>query len=1008
MYRYYQAEGGHHRWQVTLDSTLPEVLKKQCPQFVGALALDRVITDDIDPEELPKIRYRGPFYVDFDHKEDCLKVIESFQQFLRKLQAEDVDLECLNLYATGGKGFHIEVPPEVFLEKPSPRGYAGLPHVYKAMARALLVDTLDLSVYSAKRGRMWRVANVKRDNNHYKVPISLAEAWGMTELLYHQLTSTPRTVISPDAYESRIGEPGLSHYVPAPHPPSLASGLATLYRRCEQEVQDGLKRQKRAVKATQALRKFKGKWPPTLQAILCGVGLNPDAGWNEITLQIGITANALGITDDDEVVRQAKDLIESHHGTRYRTPAEREEWLRQQLAWTRDNPQYVFAVAPIRKLLDPEIAAVDLEGITDEEVAKDIAQAKQQTRGGHDGDDSEEAEQKDPELERGVVVGRTGIRQLVGGEWVQWCGVGFDEILLLYNIDTAKPLMYEATIYVDGVARGRVGVLLDVFMSRQKFHAFVSAETGMSFQGNDQVVQAVQETFRNRARANHKENTMQLTLRREGLDLIEIPSTMDAPEVARKPFLVWGSPYGCYAPPHIAEAGVSFRFYGDGKPQGVHESDLLDAPELSTFEGTDRIKAVATALFHINEPRVIGPVLGWSIASFARPLYHKYKNAFPLLMLAGEKGAGKSTTMYALGRFFFFRNEFKNNQAFAGTTIFGVQELLMASSSVPVQLDEYKPRMYPDRAEPLRGVLRAAYNAGVVTKGGGVQNALSSQREITSRRMMAPVIYMGETLETESATQDRSIGVPFKITGHKGREKQLQTLYDNGEVLSALGRTLVQVLLSIDYEEFCKSFDKDYALARTALFSGSNDRIVYNYAVALHGLTMLQELLKHVGVDHLDEEFQVLRDAVLEGPFTVNTGRTVVGTDGKMRFETISEVAKTLKSLAVQSQLGTDRDGTRIVAGQDYAYDESGDSSVLELNLPFIWAKHLAWCRSKATKPLYDTEEAFIFAMQNYQGYIDSVPGKLINYEQVARFRVEVLNQTGVPDFNRSKPIIGG
>jgi len=46
------------------------------------------------------------------------------------------------------------------------------------MAYKLYVDTLDLRVYSAKRGRMWRTPNVQRENGKYKVPISLGEARG--------------------------------------------------------------------------------------------------------------------------------------------------------------------------------------------------------------------------------------------------------------------------------------------------------------------------------------------------------------------------------------------------------------------------------------------------------------------------------------------------------------------------------------------------------------------------------------------------------------------------------------------------------------------------------------------------------------------------------------------------------------------------------------------------------------------------------------------------------------
>jgi hypothetical protein len=97
---------------------------------------------------------------------------DKFQHFLGVLLEQGVDLQAVRMFATGGRGYHIEVPQEIFLPKPAKPGIPRLPLIYREMAYELYVDPLDLRVYSTRKGRMWRTVGVKRENGKFKVPIT--------------------------------------------------------------------------------------------------------------------------------------------------------------------------------------------------------------------------------------------------------------------------------------------------------------------------------------------------------------------------------------------------------------------------------------------------------------------------------------------------------------------------------------------------------------------------------------------------------------------------------------------------------------------------------------------------------------------------------------------------------------------------------------------------------------------------------------------------------------------
>jgi hypothetical protein len=291
------------------------------------------------------VGYIGPFYADFD-AETSDEVISQFIKFLRHLQIEHAfDLTQARLYASGKKGFHLEIPQACFLPALPAEGIPFLPAIYKEMAMAMYVDTLDLRVYSAKRGRMWRVPNRRRANGMYKVPIE---------------PNAETFTLGPEQYQSLCGTP---RPWPPMSPPTLNSSLGILFHGCREKIAKGAKRNHESTRIDNALRRrFNGKLPPSLDAIAKGAVQSP-VGFNLLALQLAIVAHTVGMSED-QLVAECAGLLQRHASDgRYNTRQKRDAELRKQWRYVLGNPSYQVSVSGIRSVLPRGINTRDLRGL---------------------------------------------------------------------------------------------------------------------------------------------------------------------------------------------------------------------------------------------------------------------------------------------------------------------------------------------------------------------------------------------------------------------------------------------------------------------------------------------------------------------------------------------------------------------------------------------------------------------------------------------------------------------
>lgn len=308
---YYQTEGGNETWIGVSPQELADLLDGKNPP-----AFRTILSQSPDG-------FAGPLYFDFDGDlEEVLFAIKNV--FIPKLQKVGVNLQACRWYFTGGRGVHIEVPQACFMAEP---GFVpDLPKVYREMARALYVDTLDLRVYSGggeRKARQWRVPNVKRSNGAHKTPLDL------DTFLEHAAVDEAE-----EKYKAYCSKP---KPFPALDAPTLSPQLAELFKSSLAKVQGKAGTVRTYTKAEAETRtRFGGRFPASMDPWLSGQVLS-GAGWNDISLQLGASAVAFGI-DIPTAVAQCAGLIEAHESDgKYNTPTRRTRRLEETIEYCADG-----------------------------------------------------------------------------------------------------------------------------------------------------------------------------------------------------------------------------------------------------------------------------------------------------------------------------------------------------------------------------------------------------------------------------------------------------------------------------------------------------------------------------------------------------------------------------------------------------------------------------------------------------------------------------------------------
>lgn len=940
-YHYYQESGGNEDWKPIPAAMLRDVAHAM---FVTILSVDTPVSEDYTKEQYAGIKYRGNLYFDLDDAKSPASTAAHALTLIDKLVDLGVPEDQVQVYASGGKGFHLLVPETCYMTKPPARGMALLPQIYKEMAFTLAVPSLDLRVYTARKGRMFRQVNVKRENGRYKVWITLQELQRIAKLaverpadaeaFYADLCSSPRPVEK---------APDISA--------TLSTGLLALFDQCKAKVQKSVAKTKKT-KPTKLPEKL-----PSFEALLRGEGLAPDAGFHQIALQAAITAHARGMSCE-ALLEAAQGLCDNHEsdGWRYNSPAKRRAELARMWDYTDDNPCYTFSSGAIASLLSH--SAPDLKGleVSEEEVMAGIA---------------------DPET--GVVVdddyGHAGVTLTSRGAFTmteagpkRLLALGFDNVTELCSVESNAVSVIEADMMLGGKSVGRKVMGLDQFNSVSNFNK-VTMPYGQAFVGND--TQARGMFMRLVEKARRSKNRM-YSVGREGLDIVSLPFHEN--EDLRKDFLIWSDIKNVTAQPNVQEQGVKFKFVGFPVESGHFQTDLSQAPSLPTWladpQNKELLRKTLGHLFHAQKPEYWGKLIGWMVACHYRMLFHKVYTKFPLLHINGAAGAGKTEGSRLLANFHYYNQEPK--MLTPTSTLFAVGYAASGSASIPLMLDEFKPsEMAPATYDRFKLMLRDAYNCRNMERGGGTRDN-SDYRALQTTALSAPVCFIAEAAESESALMERVVLLTLVKPPAVQAQQYLFNFMEankHKEVLGIIGSYMAaQIVQRYSLEKLEEEFAPIYTQARKSLMlqageeetldeealrqkSGAKERTVFNYSVVKFGLVKLRNLITHIFPGEFDKVLNEMIDDVYSNI-------------GELQQQTMPEWLKVMNCFADMAQLD-DMAPFYLQQRKDFEIITYNGKDCLEIYARSCYMKYRAYCGQARIKPLFPSESAFVHAINN-------------------------------------------
>lgn len=952
-YHFYQKEGGEEAWKVVPVNAIDAIGKHM---YRTILSVDAPPQTDSTKEAISKIKFAGPLYFDLDDPESPASTAKDLLQLIENLAKYDVQENVLSIYASGGKGFHMTIAAEVFIEKVSKAGYTSLPYIYKEIAFGMAVTSMDFRVYSGRRGRMFRVENVQRPNKLYKVQLTVEELREIAalpheaaEAKYRELCSTPRTTWEVDK---------------APR----AFGLQALFDTAQRKVDGAVK------KAAKAKPIDLPDELPSFDALLRGEGVKPDAGFHPIALQVGITAHARGMSME-ELIDAADGLIHNHvsDGSRYNTVDKRRRELCRMFDYTEDNPCYAYGAGAIRSLLAhsaPDLAGIE---VTAEEVQEGIEAGE-----AAEGSEYEHA---------GVILTSSGVSIPTNEGAKKALALHFSNVTELVSSTTGNATVLQAEVTIPGGhSLGHKTFELDQFNSASALNKAVMP-FGQVFTGTDPNARGLYLRLIEKAR---KGGRRVYVLNREGVDIVTLP--FHEQEEVRKGVVVFADRDNVLVNKEAANyPDFRLKFVGFPDPVGIYKSDLSMATRMSELDA-ETVEELRQTIYHLvksQTPAYMSKLIGWTTACHYRMMFHKALNQFPLLHVNGAAGAGKTSMVRLVANLHYYRQEPK--MLTPSSTSFAIKEACAASASIPLILDEYKTHeLSQHRHDEFKLMFRDAYNCREISRGGGNRDS-GDYRSIQTVQLSAPICFIAEATETEPAVMERVVLLTL-VKGTQVRNEEFFQHYtkcaEKRHLLGILGAYLARTAVN-DYtvDALKNEFNEIYSETRKELMlqpgeaqtlslserrvkAGAKERTAYNYAVLRFGLRKFETLVQTIFKRDENEARRTAVESALAEMYVSATSSVQ-----ELQQQTIPEWLKVLNALSVMCSGGI-YTSWFLAEGKEYGIYQSGNETLLELGVRTCYTKYRLFCAAKQEKPLFPSEMAFIHALKNLP-FCKAEPGSL-------------------------------
>lgn len=326
------------------------------------------------------------------------------------------------------------------------------------------------------------------------------------------------------------------------------------------------------------------------------------------------------------------------------------------------------------------------------------------------------------------------------------------------------------------------------------------------------------------------------------------------------------------------------------------------------------IQKVFDCLVGLRHPQVTVPLLGWLAASYFK---HSVLTVdptlrFPLFMLTGTQGSGKTTILRQFKRFIGVSDSAEGvSQISASTTRFVLNAALSGSNTVPIHLTEFREQtMRADAQLPV--TLRQAYDGSSDPRGRADQTT-------QNYRFIAPVLIDGEESFHDPALMERTFSLPLQkneITDNENFKRNNRTIIS--APVEAVASKFLLFTQRVDVLQVLTEANDYLAEATRAYRHLLPDRVYNNCHIITVGLVVIANFLKENNVK-CPFDFQRLSSYLelgLAQVVDINTGNSKLNVDSFVQavLHRVAVMQGNLLDTSFQYRVLTDVEGRIQVA----------------------------------------------------------------------------------------------
>lgn len=925
---------------------------KKPPAYISVLQVDQEVgaLEEAGEDTLELVKYKGPMYFDLDSNDNIDAVLDSSRELLEKLRHQlSIPDEYIQCWLSGGKGVHFTVHERVFGVK---RATKHLPYIWHEIAKQVEVPHLDMGVYSAGRGRLWRCPGVARPGTGtYKVPVSLDELEAMDAETYAVLCAQPR----PE------NEPKLP-------PENVAIAKAEVaYKVAKRDAGRRVRAIKNAkVVPTDELRAL-SETPGCIQ-ILITEGDRGDSNWNQAAMQIAAWISARYTRDEeDEYTEQViEPFIANVESSSRPSETERRKHVKDQLNRAFSG-KTIFAVGPLIKTIGQPCDQCPL------------------CRGDINFDDPKPTNKVEDfqffDRENKIVANHRG--------YLQYRGDNPARVLTTFTFwpHTLVKKFEEtsAGVYQDQGVTSMIGTLICGKDKRYDYRVPTEAwgssgqmrktvnSAGGAVPCGDADLQMIYHSI------NHEVIQDEEGVR-DGIEtMAEVPYCGILLEKQRAKGGViryiphYVEEHDAITPTRTGSVKSKFRYASSSREQGDLCPHLLE--EEFPFVDDDDLIAAMKGLFNMNEKQALAKAIGWICATFLKEHLHQVYGQFPLLGIWGNASAGKSMSAYTLcslaGMDYLDQAQAINMET---ATPQPLRAFVSSSSTVPRLIEELNAAGVRNKGyyNDAMGILKAAYN------GTSIQRGSLSGMQVT--RVKSPILYISEQRPNRPAVRNRTIEVMLTASNREkeGRTTAFNAAFEGRHHLRRAAKAMLDTSLRMSLDDVRAMFEE----AKPLIPDSMDERPRYNFRVCVLGLNFLQRAMDRFDID-VSEEVKALKEALQEE----------LGTNYKKIEQSLrrSEVDMVISDFDQMASEPDQRDGLQ--PGVDYI--RSGDW--LSIDLSRCFNRYRRYSRSVGQDLIFQRSDAFADLLAG-EMYFDRMQSDE-NRPLVCRYVLDIrkMRQKGIP-----------